>query len=184
MRWASEGGENCRSEVPERCRTNSRALLDVMKSDSEGSAFYMQDPDRFCDSAEQEQLDLREKLQNARDNLSSVQFPSEVQTCVFFCSRHRYVNTDLIELMHCLRSVLWTEISRSAGAIFDRVLTLIFYFQVKLQISEICSLLNVDGIRGDIVTNRAARALVAFEGRDTVSMDDVKRIIGVCVNHR
>lgn len=55
---------------------------------------------------------------------------------------------------------------------------------MKLQISEICSLLNVDGIRGDIVTNRAARALVAFEGRDVVSMDDVKRIIGVCVNHR
>ncbi len=53
-----------------------------------------------------------------------------------------------------------------------------------MQISEICSLLNVDGIRGDIVTNRAARALVAFEGRDVVSMDDVKRIIGVCVNHR
>lgn len=56
--------------------------------------------------------------------------------------------------------------------------------QVKLQISEICSLLDVDGIRGDIVTNRAARALVAFEGRDVVSMEDVKRIIGVCVNHR
>ena len=55
---------------------------------------------------------------------------------------------------------------------------------MKLQISEICSLLNVDGIRGDIVTNRAARALVAFEGRDVVTMDDVKRIIGVCVNHR
>ena len=53
-----------------------------------------------------------------------------------------------------------------------------------MQISEICSLLDVDGIRGDIVTNRAARALVAFEGRDVVSMEDVKRIIGVSVNHR
>ena len=58
------------------------------------------------------------------------------------------------------------------------------FYQVKLQISEICSLLDVDGIRGDIVTNRAARALVALEGRDVVSMADVKRIIGVCVNHR
>ena len=55
---------------------------------------------------------------------------------------------------------------------------------MKLQISEICSLLDVDGIRGDIVTNRAARALVAFEGRDTVTMEDVKRVIGLCVNHR
>lgn len=56
--------------------------------------------------------------------------------------------------------------------------------QVKLKISEICSLLDVDGIRGDIVTNRAARALVALEGRDKVSMADVKRVISICVNHR
>jgi len=56
--------------------------------------------------------------------------------------------------------------------------------QVRLQISEICSLLDVDGIRGDIVTNRAARALAALEGRDTVAIEDVKRIIGLCVNHR
>ena len=55
---------------------------------------------------------------------------------------------------------------------------------MKLQISEICSLLDVDGIRGDIVTNRAARALVALEGRQQVDMEDVKRVIGICVNHR
>ena len=37
--------------------------------------------------------------------------------------------------------------------------------RLKRKISEICSELNVDGLRGDIVTNRAARALCAFEGR-------------------
>ena len=56
--------------------------------------------------------------------------------------------------------------------------------QVKLKISEICSLLDVDGIRGDIVTNRAARALVAFEGRDVVRIEDVQKVIGICINHR
>ena len=56
--------------------------------------------------------------------------------------------------------------------------------QVRLKISEICSLLNVDGIRGDIVINRAARALVAFEGRTTVELSDVGRIISICLNHR
>ena len=55
---------------------------------------------------------------------------------------------------------------------------------VRLKISEICSLLDVDGIRGDIVTNRAARALVAFEGREEVSMADVEKVIGLCLNHR
>ena len=55
---------------------------------------------------------------------------------------------------------------------------------VRLKISEICSLLDVDGIRGDIVTNRAATALVAFEGREEVSMADVEKVIGLCLNHR
>ncbi|CAD7696302.1 unnamed protein product [Ostreobium quekettii] len=55
---------------------------------------------------------------------------------------------------------------------------------VKLKISEICSLLNVDGLRGDIVTNRAARAYVAYEGRTEVTMDDVHRVINLVVCHR
>ena len=55
---------------------------------------------------------------------------------------------------------------------------------VRLKISEICSLLDVDGIRGDIVTNRAAQALVAFEGREEVSLSDVEKVIGLCLNHR
>lgn len=55
---------------------------------------------------------------------------------------------------------------------------------VQLKISEICSLLDVDGIRGDIVTNRAAKALVALEQRDEVTMQDVERVIGLCLNHR
>lgn len=56
--------------------------------------------------------------------------------------------------------------------------------QVRLRISEACSLLDVDGIRGDIVTNRAAAALAAYEGRDEVTLEDVSRIIGLCLGHR
>ena len=56
--------------------------------------------------------------------------------------------------------------------------------EIKLKISEICSLLDVDGIRGDMVINRAARALVAFEGRSEVGLDDVAKVIGLCLNHR
>ena len=56
--------------------------------------------------------------------------------------------------------------------------------ETRLKISELCSLLDVDGIRGDIVTNRAAKALVALEQRDEVTMKDVERVIGLCLNHR
>lgn len=54
----------------------------------------------------------------------------------------------------------------------------------QLKISEICSRLNVDGLRGDIVVNRAARAFVAFDRRKEVTMEDVKRVIQLGLGHR
>jgi len=44
--------------------------------------------------------------------------------------------------------------------------------------------LNVDGLRGDIVTNRAARAYCAFDGRTEVSVEDVQSVITLCLRHR
>ena len=55
---------------------------------------------------------------------------------------------------------------------------------VRLHISAVCGELNVDGLRGDIVTNRAARALAAFEGREEVEDDDVARVAACCLRHR
>jgi magnesium chelatase subunit I len=42
----------------------------------------------------------------------------------------------------------------------------------------------VDGIRGDMVVNRAAKALVALESRAEVTLEDVARVIALCLNHR
>ena len=53
-----------------------------------------------------------------------------------------------------------------------------------LQISEVCSLLDVDGIRGDMTINKAATALTALEARDEVTAADVQRVIAMCLNHR
>ena len=55
---------------------------------------------------------------------------------------------------------------------------------LRLRISAVCGELDVDGLRGDIVTNRAARALAAFEGRTEVSEDDVARGASRCLRHR
>jgi magnesium chelatase subunit I len=57
-------------------------------------------------------------------------------------------------------------------------------YEQRVKISEICSELDVDGLRGDIVTNRAAKALTAFEGRNEVTLDDIKRVITLCLRHR
>ena len=55
---------------------------------------------------------------------------------------------------------------------------------LRLRISAVCGELDVDGLRGDIVTNRAARALAAFEGRTEGSEDDVARVASCCLRHR
>ena len=44
--------------------------------------------------------------------------------------------------------------------------------------------MNVDGLRGDIVTNRAACALAAFESRYEVTLDDIQRVAPLCLRHR
>lgn len=55
---------------------------------------------------------------------------------------------------------------------------------LKVKISKVCAELNVDGLRGDIVSNRAAKALAALKGRDKVSAEDIATVIPNCLRHR
>merc|ERR1712127_240285 len=57
-------------------------------------------------------------------------------------------------------------------------------YDLSVKISEVCSQLDVDGLRGDIVTNRAAKAYAAYNGRPTVTVDDISKIITLCLRHR
>ena len=54
----------------------------------------------------------------------------------------------------------------------------------KLKISQVCSELDVDGLRGDIVTNRAAKAYAAFNNRTEVTIEDIEKVITLCLRHR
>ncbi|GAX80520.1 hypothetical protein CEUSTIGMA_g7958.t1 [Chlamydomonas eustigma] len=55
---------------------------------------------------------------------------------------------------------------------------------LKVQVSRVCSNLNVDGIRGDIVTVRSSRALASYEGRSEVTAADIGRVIVMSLRHR
>jgi len=55
-------------------------------------------------------------------------------------------------------------------------------FQYK--IAQICSELEIEGLRGDIVSTRASKALAAFENRIEVTVDDIRRTIVLCLRHR
>nr|YP_009730812.1 Magnesium chelatase subunit I [Cladosiphon okamuranus]QAY81049.1 Magnesium chelatase subunit I [Cladosiphon okamuranus] len=57
-------------------------------------------------------------------------------------------------------------------------------YDFRLKISKVCSDLDVDGLRGDIVTNRAAKAYTAFQGREMITIEDIEKIIVLCLRHR
>ncbi|MBE9008930.1 magnesium chelatase ATPase subunit I [Pseudanabaenaceae cyanobacterium LEGE 13415] len=57
-------------------------------------------------------------------------------------------------------------------------------YDLRVKISQMCAELDVDGLRGDIVTNRAAKALAALEGRTEVTVDEIRRIAPLCLRHR
>ena len=57
-------------------------------------------------------------------------------------------------------------------------------YELRVKISEVCSILDVDGLRGDIVTNRASKAYAALNGRNEVTVKDIEKVITLCLRHR
>jgi len=55
---------------------------------------------------------------------------------------------------------------------------------IRLKISQVCAELDVDGLRGDLVTTRAARAAAAYRGSNAVSDEDVYSVVTLCLRHR
>ncbi len=57
-------------------------------------------------------------------------------------------------------------------------------YEFRVKISQVCGTLDVDGLRGDIVTNRAAKAYAAYNGRTKVTLEDIEKVIVLCLRHR
>jgi magnesium chelatase subunit I len=57
-------------------------------------------------------------------------------------------------------------------------------YDLRLKISQVCAELNIDGLRGDIVTNRAAKALAALEQNTTVTVKEIQTVLPLCLRHR
>jgi magnesium chelatase subunit I len=81
-------------------------------------------------------------------------------------------------------SVKQIEIQSRLVKAMDLLKSVTIALELRLNISQVCSDLDVDGLRGDIVTNRAAKAIAALEGRTEVTVDDIKRVITLCLRHR
>lgn len=57
-------------------------------------------------------------------------------------------------------------------------------YDLRVKISQVCAELDVDGLRGDLVINRAAKALAAFEGRSEATVEDIRKVVTLCLRHR
>lgn len=77
-----------------------------------------------------------------------------------------------------------TELSEKIIEARNKINEIKISYEQQIKISQICSELNVDGLRGDMVTNRAAKAFVAFQGREEVTPKDIFTVITLCLRHR
>ncbi|CAN5174955.1 putative cobaltochelatase [soil metagenome] len=55
---------------------------------------------------------------------------------------------------------------------------------ILFRVSSLCAELGVDGLRGDLVTAKTARALAAWDARNEVVLDDVRRAAPLALSHR
>lgn len=76
------------------------------------------------------------------------------------------------------------ELRQRIVAARQRLASVELDYDLRVKISQVCSELDVDGLRGDIVTNRATKALTAFEGRTEVTVTDIRRVMPLCLRHR
>ncbi|MBD1842742.1 magnesium chelatase ATPase subunit I [Cyanobacteria bacterium FACHB-63] len=77
-----------------------------------------------------------------------------------------------------------TDLQRQIVDAQERLKAIVIDYDLRVKISQMCAELDVDGLRGDIVTNRAAKALAALEGRTEVTVDEIRRIAPLCLRHR
>jgi magnesium chelatase subunit I len=86
----------------------------------------------------------------------------------------------------CLKAneVVLTALKKNIIEAQELLSTVELDYDLKIKISQVCGSLNVDGLRGDIVTNRAAKAYAAYNNRSKVTVEDIEKVITLCLRHR
>ena len=76
------------------------------------------------------------------------------------------------------------EVARRVAAARDRLPRVLLPDGALRQIAEVCAAFDVDGMRADIVTARAAAAHAAWQGRERVTAEDVRVAARLALPHR
>jgi magnesium chelatase subunit D len=76
------------------------------------------------------------------------------------------------------------ELAEHIAAARTRLPQVVLGDQALREITTVCAAFDVDGLRADLVTAKAAIALAAWAGRDEVSTDDVRTAARLALPHR
>ncbi|MCW2616206.1 MAG: putative magnesium chelatase, partial [Frankiales bacterium] len=66
----------------------------------------------------------------------------------------------------------------------DRLTTVVLSDRALQEVTTVCAAFDVDGLRADLVTAKAAMALAAWAGRDEVTTEDVRTAARLALPHR
>lgn len=109
--------------------------------------------------------DPKLRLKIVRDR---IQFDQDAEK---FCSTYEAKQTALREKIEIAKAFL-----HDGKVTLDPVL--------QERITTLCSRLEIDGLRGDLVVTRAATAYAAYQHKTEVSPADVQFIVTLCLRHR
>jgi len=76
------------------------------------------------------------------------------------------------------------ELAGQIAAARSRLPRVVLSDQALREVTTVCAAFDVDGLRADLVTAKAAMALAAWAGRDAVSTDDVRTAARLALPHR
>ncbi len=163
-------------------------LLDVAASGInvvEREGISIRHPARFVlvGSGNPEEGDLRPQLLDRFGLHARITTITDVAQRVEIVRRRRAYDADPVSF-----AAAWLKqqqkLQRQIKAARKRLPDVVLDDDLLFKIAELCVQLEIDGHRGELTISRAATALAAYEGRDTVTVDDVRRVALLALRHR
>ncbi|MXQ09754.1 magnesium chelatase ATPase subunit I [Alphaproteobacteria bacterium GH1-50] len=163
-------------------------LLDVAQSGEnvvEREGMSIRHPSRFVlvGSGNPEEGDLRPQLLDRFGLSVTVETPSDIEERVEVIRRRQAYENDTVKFMKRWRSAD-TKLRNRILAARERLSATETPEDALRDASLLCMALGSDGLRGELVLLRAARALAAFEDDDRVSRAHLRRLAPIALSHR
>ncbi|MGI3212027.1 magnesium chelatase ATPase subunit I [Roseovarius tibetensis] len=163
-------------------------LLDVAQSGEnvvEREGLSIRHPARFVlvGSGNPEEGELRPQLLDRFGLSVEVASPTDIEERIEVIRRRDAFDTDPERMMRDWHEADATIRARIVAA-REAVLALDPSDDVLRDCAELCVALGADGLRGELTLLRAARALAAYDGADTLDRDHLRRVAPLALSHR